>query len=84
MKVTTDLKAWAARQNWTAWCCFARNGRWGTCVECPRAYDGEVFPEFCPNTARYDHQLTLASLTEYYERNLERGRELLARNGYIA
>lgn len=33
-----------------------RNGRWGTCVSCPRE-DGEVFPEKCEHTKRYDHNL---------------------------
>lgn len=84
MKVTTDINAWAARQNWTPWRCFTRNGRWGTCAGCPRAFDGEAFPEFCEFTERYDHQLTLTALTESHERELVKAREMLARNGYIA
>ena len=35
---------------------LVRNGRWGTCVSCPRI-DGEVFPEKCEYTKRYDHNL---------------------------
>jgi hypothetical protein len=46
---------------------FARNGRWGTCVECPRA-DGQTFIEFCENTDRYDHQLTWDSLKAQVDR----------------
>lgn len=33
---------------------IARNGRWGTCVDCPRE-NGTVYPERCEFTARYDH-----------------------------
>lgn len=50
---------------------FSRNERWGTCVECPKLLDGTVYPEFCTNTKRYDHQLTLDSLVEYYEGKLK-------------
>ena len=46
---------------------FARNGVWGTCVDCPRGEDGHVFPEFCKYFNRYDHELDLMSLVEYYE-----------------
>lgn len=35
---------------------LARNGRWGTCVECP-CETGLLYPERCVNTDRYDHQL---------------------------
>lgn len=48
--------------------CFARNGRWGTCVECPRTATGYVFPEFCPQTVRYDHHLGLNELVQQIER----------------
>lgn len=84
MKITTDVKAWAARRNWIPWRCFTRNGRWGTCVSCPRAFDGEPFPEFCQHTDRYDHQLTLKDLAESHERELERAEDMLKRNGYVA
>jgi len=33
-----------------------RNGRWGTCVDCPRDARG-VYPERCKHTKHYDHQL---------------------------
>lgn len=45
---------------------FARNERWGTCGECPRNADN-IYPEFCINTKRYDHQLTLDQLYEQYK-----------------
>lgn len=43
---------------------FYRNGRWGTCVDCPRDSDGRAYPEFCIYTIRYDHQLNMVSLAE--------------------
>lgn len=36
----------------------ARNGRWGTCVCCPRDDEGSAYPERCEFTARYDHNIT--------------------------
>lgn len=48
--------------------CFARNGVWGTCVDCPRLADGEPFPEFCQHFGRYDHRLSLGDLVENYQR----------------
>ena len=52
-----------------------RNGRWGTCVDCPddqgRTFAGnmmgdgrsnKIFPENCPNTDRYDHWLGIDAL----------------------
>lgn len=50
---------------------FARNGRWGTCVDCPRL-DHHPLPELCVNTERYDHQLDWNSLKEQVERELLR------------
>lgn len=46
---------------------FARNHRWGTCVDCPVDSRGDVYPEFCENTARYDHQLTVDQLAEQWK-----------------
>lgn len=40
---------------------FSRNGRWGTCGGCPRS-GPDVYPEFCTDTKRGDHQLTLDGL----------------------
>lgn len=45
---------------------FARNERWGTCVDCPRDGDGRVLPELCVNTRRYDHNLKLDGLVAAY------------------
>lgn len=41
---------------------FARNERWGTCVDCPRTSTGEIFPEFCEHTDRYDHHIGVDEL----------------------
>jgi len=46
---------------------FMRNGRWGTCAGCPRDNQNHAYPEFCSNTNRYDHQLTLDGLAENYK-----------------
>lgn len=46
--------------------CFARNGRWGTCGDCPEGH-GQFYPEFCVNTDRYDHKLTLKTLVEQHK-----------------
>lgn len=43
---------------------FARNGRWGTCCECPRDGHGRLLPELCKNTERQDHCLTVDGLFE--------------------
>lgn len=48
---------------------YIRNKRWGTCVDCPRTSDGSVYPEFCPNTERYDHLLDTRALSEMLLRN---------------
>jgi len=37
---------------------IARNGRWGTCSGCPRDAKGNVFPERCEFTNRYDHNIS--------------------------
>lgn len=43
--------------------CFARNGRWGTCADCPRDAAG-VYPERCQFADNYDHALTARALDE--------------------
>ena len=48
--------------------CFMRNGRWGSCGNCPRLTDGTVLPELCPDTDRSDHQSTLEGLVDQYNR----------------
>ena len=47
---------------------FARNGRWGTCGSCPRDSDGSVYPEFCQETDRYDHNLAIDELAGAWKR----------------
>jgi protein gp37 len=42
---------------WNAQELSRRNGRWGTCGDCPRDGEGNVYPERCKYTSRYDHQL---------------------------
>ena len=41
---------------------FERNGRWGTCVDCPEDPYGYRYPEKCANFSRYDHKLGLRPL----------------------
>ena len=47
---------------------FSRNGRWGTCVDCPKTADGHAVPEACVNTHRYDHRLDVVALAENWQR----------------
>lgn len=42
---------------------YARNARWGTCVDCPEE-NGEVWPERCEHTWRRDHHLELDGIEE--------------------
>jgi hypothetical protein len=46
---------------------FMRNERWGTCGSCPRDSEAVVYPEFCVNTKRYDHNLTIEKLVEFFK-----------------
>ena len=46
---------------------FARNGRWGSCADCPRDSLGAAYPELCAHTERYDHQLSMKELAENWE-----------------
>jgi hypothetical protein len=54
---------------------FSRNGRWGTCGDCPRDTDGNAYPEFCENTERGDHHLNVDSLADQWKRAMGRGEE---------
>ena len=45
----------------------ARNGVWGTCVDCPRVM-GHPYPEKCQHFKRADHKLTRQSLADMEER----------------
>lgn len=55
---------------------FSRNGRWGTCTDCPRNHTTwKTYPEFCKFTKRQDHHLTaddLAHQFNNYTRDLDR------------
>jgi hypothetical protein len=53
---------------------FSRNGRWGTCCDCPRDRDGHAYPEFCPRADRHDHWLTAHSLADSFETYKRTGR----------
>lgn len=46
---------------------FSRNGRWGTCVDCPRDTNGDAYPEFCVHTHRYDHNLSVDELAHNFK-----------------
>ena len=46
---------------------FSRNGKWGTCVDCPRDTNRNVYPEFCEHRDRYDHCLTIDQLVTSYK-----------------
>lgn len=45
---------------------FSRNGRWGTCGDCPRDSNGLVYPEFCIYTDRGDHHLSVEALAQQH------------------
>ena len=49
---------------------FLRNGRWGTCADCPRNNEGHAYPELCKHFSRYDHYLSIDDLASNYSRNL--------------
>lgn len=59
--------AYALRERADAFRQFSRNGRWGTCVACPRDTRGDAYPEFCAFTERYDHLLNAQSLAENFD-----------------
>lgn len=60
----------AVRENADFYRQFSRNGRWGTCVDCPRDVDHNAYPEFCVHTDRYDHQLNAVQLADNYMTSL--------------
>ena len=49
---------------------FSRNGRWGTCADCPADSNNHAHPEFCVNTNRYDHQLDVDALAKQFNGDL--------------
>lgn len=60
---------------------YSRNGRWGTCVECPRDQgQQQAFSESCAETTRYDHRLNFDALME---QNNSRLRALQERAGSL-
>ncbi len=67
-----DTKTNVARLMSDKFAQFARNGRWGTCAACPRDSSGSVYPEFCDEFERSDHQLTLESLTSQFNEAVKR------------
>lgn len=84
MKMFKDARLYAAHCNSTRFRTFARIGRWGTCADCPRDNDGQDYPEFCANTDRYDHDLTLAALNDALTRDLHWGySEIEHGRGYV-
>lgn len=66
-----DSRAIAAAKFRDHFAQFGRNGRWGTCVGCPRDATGAAYPEFCEYTERYDHQLTISHLAQSFEREVD-------------
>lgn len=50
---------------------FARNGRWGTCADCPVDREGNQYPEFCLNTERHDHHLDMKALHKQWDTNIQ-------------
>lgn len=42
---------------------LARDGRWGTCVDCPRDRAGHRDPASCRHTRRYDHHIEIQAET---------------------
>lgn len=51
---------------------FERNGRWGTCGECP-VVRLHPHPEWCENRARSDHWLTFPQLVMQYQQRIKEG-----------
>jgi len=51
---------------------FARNGRWGTCVDCPHDVNGRYYPEFCVHTDRYDHKIGIDQLVVDHKNYVDR------------
>lgn len=60
-------REWDKMQNADAFHQFARNARWGTCVDCPRDAYRYTYPEFCVNNDRYDHHLDIDSLAHFWK-----------------
>ena len=52
---------------------FARNGRWGTCSDCPRDEAGMAYPERCNNTMLPPHHLGIDALVASYKLEAAKG-----------
>ena len=52
------------------WNLMLRNGRWGTCVACPRDRQG-VHPELCIYTSRHDHNIHSTRGGRFFEYDKE-------------
>jgi hypothetical protein len=50
---------------------FSRNGRWGTCGDCPCDSNDEPYPEFCSHTKRSDHNLNVDQLVDAHKGSLK-------------
>ena len=68
-----ERTAYALRETADGFLQFYRNGRWGTCVSCPRDSHRRAYPEFCEFTDRYDHHLTATGLAEQFENRRRTG-----------
>lgn len=62
-----DPRAHAAAELHGAFADFSRNGRWGTCAQCPCDGYGRKLPECCSFTDRDDHQLDIDELAKRFK-----------------
>ena len=62
-----DPRAHAVAKLRCAFSDFSRNGRWGTCSECPCDGYGRKLPELCESTDRGDHQCDIDGLARLFK-----------------
>jgi hypothetical protein len=65
-----DPRAHAVAELRSAFADFSRNGRWGTCGECPQDGYGRNLPELCAFTSRDDHQLDIDALSRRFKQEV--------------
>jgi len=65
-----DPRAHAAASLRTSLADFSRNGRWGTCGQCPSDGYGRQLPEKCLDTERADHQLDVDALARRFKQEV--------------
>jgi hypothetical protein len=65
-----DPRAHAVAELRSAFADFSRNGRWGTCGECPCDGYGRKLPELCAFTRRDDHQLDIDALSRRFKQEV--------------